>query len=443
MVSLRAGAYRSLERRARDLGAGGGVFAHERHLFTFLEPAQRREVPYLLLRPFTDEEGAEAYRLRQERLPARACPVPHARLAPGLRALLRSPLHLHVFHETFQGIARPPLELDEARLFSAYLAALERELPALGETLAAVGRQLLEERRPDLPAEVADGWIEAWRAPLVRRHGGAAVAALLDPVEQLVSASVLLRPAAEGFGCDRRLVAYTFTHQALCEQVLLRELERRMAPRALPTGEEILAWARLAAGDGQRGAFAELVGALEILAARCVEAGVGEAPAALLGLEDEPARTAVLGAAIRALGPVWGQSEEGSREARVVLEALARAAKAGAGRGERLEASVWQAQRTLAQTGSSLAAQAICRLQLQVMRDLVATEPQRADLRRDLAISEWNFYLLVSSREEELTWLRAVLDTLRPLRAAGMQDAQVDQLWGLAEEALRARGEAP
>ncbi|MFH1464037.1 MAG: tetratricopeptide repeat protein [Pseudomonadota bacterium] len=78
---------------------------------------------------------------------------------------------------------------------------------------------------------------------------------------------------------------------------------------------------------------------------------------------------------------------------------------------------------------------------LQVMRDLVGAEPNRADLRRDLAIFQWNFYLLVTSRAERIAWLRAVLATLTPLRAAGVQDAQVAQLWGFATNALRKRGE--
>ncbi|MFH1464036.1 MAG: hypothetical protein ABIO70_06605 [Pseudomonadota bacterium] len=208
VLSMRAGAYRSLERRGQALGDAGGVFANERHLQAFLDTRERREVPYLSLRPFDEGEGERAYRRRQEALPERACPVQRAQLDPALRALLCSPLHLHVFHETFRGVARPPQALDEARLFAAHLAALEAELPVLREALASMGRELFDRRRPDLPTEVADAWVEAWRGPLVAQHGIAAVAARLDPIEALVSASILLRPALEGFGCDRRLVAY-------------------------------------------------------------------------------------------------------------------------------------------------------------------------------------------------------------------------------------------
>jgi hypothetical protein len=73
---------------------------------------------------------------------------------------------------------------------------------------------------------------------------------------------------------------------------------------------------------------------------------------------------------------------------------------------------------------------------LEVMRALVAQEPGRADLRVGLAISYWNQYLL-AARQDARPWLEQVLETLRPLREQGLMHPQLDQLWGLASEALR------
>jgi flagellar protein FlaJ len=61
--------------------------------------------------------------------------------------------------------------------------------------------------------------VDSWKAAQARDTFGCG----FDPIEDLVSASVMMRPAEEGFGVDRRLVAFQFTHQKLCEQVLLRE----------------------------------------------------------------------------------------------------------------------------------------------------------------------------------------------------------------------------
>ena len=115
-------------------------------------------------------------------------------------------------------------------------------------------------------------WVAAWRTR--QGYESAARVVKLDPIEELVAASVLMRPAEEGLGADRRLVAFQFTHQKLCEQVLLRELRRRIAPRPLPAPREFLEWARHAAGPelGEHDDFAELVGALEVVAARLAEA---------------------------------------------------------------------------------------------------------------------------------------------------------------------------
>jgi hypothetical protein len=73
---------------------------------------------------------------------------------------------------------------------------------------------------------------------------------------------------------------------------------------------------------------------------------------------------------------------------------------------------------------------------LEVMRALVAQEPGRADWRVDMAIAYWNHYLL-AERQDERPWLEQVLETLRPLREGGRLHGQLDQLWDAATEALQ------
>ena len=107
-VSLRSGAYQSLAQRHRDLMQHGtAVLANAAFLARFSD-ADGKEAPYLELRPFTAEETAAAYALRCQRRPEQSCPLPFDRLEPGLRDLLRAPLYLHLFHETFRGRFEPP-----------------------------------------------------------------------------------------------------------------------------------------------------------------------------------------------------------------------------------------------------------------------------------------------------------------------------------------------
>ncbi|WP_295396794.1 tetratricopeptide repeat protein, partial [uncultured Thiodictyon sp.] len=383
-VSLRSGAYQSLAQRHRDLlQHGAEVLANARFLATFTDPKDQ-EVPYLDLRPFTVEEAGAAYELRRQRRPGQSCPLPHDRLAPSLRELLRAPLYLHLFHETFRGRREPPLELDEGRLLGAYLDRLESDLPGIATHLQRLGRLMFERRIPVLPVAEADAWVTEWRARLGADNALRVVK--LDPVEELVAASLLMRPAEEGEGSGRRLTGYGFTQQRLCEQVLLRELRRQIHPRVLPTAEELLAWAGQADGPdtGEGDDFHELTGALETITAELAVAGQGQTLAALLNLAGETVRTRLFGSALRALGPV-GRSNIAACEP--ILAALFERAIAGIQPGKRLYNSVLQAQRWLTEHGFSPVAGRIAQGRLQIMRALVAQEPGRADLRREISVS--------------------------------------------------------
>lgn len=246
---------------------------------------------------------------------------------------------------------------------------------------------MLERRRPELPLDVADAWVSDWRASL---PASAVRATRLDPVEELVSASVLLRPEEEGFGVDRRLVAFRFTYQRLCEQVLAAELARQIRARGaqdgLPDGEQFLAWARRAAGVPEGIApFAELAGALVVIARRLVFAGRGAPLGRLLDLEHDATRTRILGAAIRSLGAAWGGSPAGAPAAASVLHAIRDAARVSPARGRRFEESVWNLQKELVGAGQSRAARAIAEARYEVCQAIVAAEPAPNDL-RDLSL---------------------------------------------------------
>jgi tetratricopeptide (TPR) repeat protein len=433
VVSLRSGAYQALDRRhTLQSRTGSGVFTNQ-HLFSqFLDEHTKEAVPYLSIRPFTRDEGAAAYQLRLERLPDRCAKFVWDTLTPELHELLCSPLHLHLFHETYRNQDTKPENLDETALFSAYLAHLGHEMPGLKDTISAIGRFMYEERTPVLPVEVADQWIMEWRHGLASSAGQAAK---LDPIEELVSASLLMRPAEEGLGMDRKLVAFQFSHQKLCEQILLLKLHRQLPLGTLPDAENMLRWAIHATGDlVQDAPFAELIGALESEAVRLVRAGVGEPIAALLELEHEDTRNRVMGAGIVALGPMWGLTESGSPHAMGVLESLKQKAFSGHTAGERFQATLEEPTKELGRTGFSRVARALNQAGLEVLRLLLAAEPNCSDLKQnlagsltelgDLAVSEGDSPQARSLYEESLEINRALV-AAEPNRSDCRRDLSV------------------
>ncbi|NEX22931.1 tetratricopeptide repeat protein [Thiorhodococcus mannitoliphagus] len=383
-VSLRTGAYQSLAQRHRDLlQHGSEVLANARFLASFSDQ-QHNEVPYLELDPFAVAEAREAYQLRQQRRPGQSCPVPFDKLAPSLRELVRAPLYLHLFHETFHGRTTAPSELDEGRLLSAYLDRLQADQPGIAEYLQRLGVLMFEQRIPFLPIQEADAWIAEWRARLGVDNALRVVK--LDPVEELVAVSLLMRPIEMGRGGERHLAGYGFSHQRLCEQLLLRELMRQIHPRTLPTAEDLLAWARQANGpDATRSdGFNELTGALESLTATLAEQGQGEVLAALLELEGKAVRNRLLGNALKALGP-FGRTD--ADHCKLVLTPLIRRAIIAGSIGEYFEDPACEAQTWLKRHGFSAAARQLAAGRLEVMRALVAKEPERTDLCEALSMS--------------------------------------------------------
>ncbi len=219
VVSMRAGALDSLQSfHKAKLAHGPAPFSDEGVYSVFVNEYENgpREEPRLNIPRFTAEETRTAYETRRERLPERASKTPYGMLSPEVADLLASPLYLHVFHETWKGAeADPSLASSESALFEAYLDSLEKDLPGMGKVLETIGDDLYREETPVWTEERADAYTEAWRKKM---HLDSIMnVCTLSPVETLVSASLLMRPAEDESG-------YQFSHQRICEQVLKRRM---------------------------------------------------------------------------------------------------------------------------------------------------------------------------------------------------------------------------
>ena len=305
VVSMRSGAFYALRDRDAILGAHAkSAFANVERFERFPD-ARGKEQPYLEVRPFRlHDEGPRAYALRREKLPGRAARIPYDLLATDLKQLLLTPLYLHLFHETFADRGDAPGELDEGQLLDAYLDGLSGHssfaIAGSGGWLDRLAETMLRQRRAFLPVEEALEWSEQWRKAV----GFASVQAVtkLDPVEELVAATVLLRPAEIGGGLRRELAGYQFTQQKLAERLLLQHLDKelRNAGRDIPLRADLAQWAAIAAAEPP---FAELAGALAEWVARLTRRGGPDAPAkldALMEIENDSVRTRLIAALLSA-----------------------------------------------------------------------------------------------------------------------------------------------
>ena len=438
VVSMRSGAYHSLRQRHHDeLRHGPAVFANARYWTPFDDDETKQEQPYLQLRPLTLEEGRQAYRLRQAHLPERSTGIPWEEVPAETRHLLCTPLYLHLFHEAYRGRTVVPATLDAAQLAETYLDALIRDMEGIASWLNDLGTLLYETRQAMLPMTVADDWLDEWRKHIKDPRQWHVK---LDPLEELVAASLLLRPAELEMDDSRRLQGYVFTHQKLCEQIMLRELLRRIRPRALPTGPEFLEWARRAAGADGQNEFRELTGALTIVAARLVAAGQGEVLAVLLDLGHDSVCSQVLGAALRALGPHWGKHPHGEPVPAGVLAALFETARTDPFSGERFYHASKDAQTWLRQSGYSRCAWALGEGRLAVWRGLTRNGVGDLEWQQEYAscLTELaKFAVKLGDWETAGAWREEALVLLE--RLANVNPQRLDLQLNLAV-ALRERG---
>ena len=115
VVSMRKGAYDSLKRRRQTLMSHHpGVFQNERNLALF--PTEEDWAPFLMARSFSAEETERAYRRRQQEDPGRSVHITYGELDEDLQSTLSSPLHLHLYHQTFYGHDVPAVaDIDAAQ----------------------------------------------------------------------------------------------------------------------------------------------------------------------------------------------------------------------------------------------------------------------------------------------------------------------------------------
>jgi tetratricopeptide (TPR) repeat protein len=172
--------------------------------------------PRLNLPSFTPEQLQEAYELRQQIMPERSALNTYERIPLRVKALLASPLYLHLFHETWKGQeADLSYIIGEDALFEAYLDSLEKELPGIGVTLNIISEYFYEQETPIWDEQVAQEYTREWM--LEQNIESAFRVCTLTPVETLVSASLLMRQTDDERG-------FQFSHQKIYEQVLKRKL---------------------------------------------------------------------------------------------------------------------------------------------------------------------------------------------------------------------------
>jgi tetratricopeptide (TPR) repeat protein len=219
ICSTRSGALNAFQENIKKQNIHGTLpFSEEESFLVFSNVYADgvREEPRLNLPPFTPEEVRQAYKIRQNTMPERSAVNRYDLIPPEVKALLVSPLYLHLFHETWKGREADFSGITgEDTLFEAYLGSLEKELPGMNETLNTIGEYLYEHETPVWDEQAAQEHTRNWMADL--QIESAFRVCTLTPVETLVSASLLMRPTDDERG-------FQFSHQKICEQVLRRKL---------------------------------------------------------------------------------------------------------------------------------------------------------------------------------------------------------------------------
>jgi hypothetical protein len=145
------------------------------------ESERRPTLPGLAIEPFTAEETAEAYARYQAAARGRgmetyrvpACPTAWAELPGETRDLLKTPLHLHLFMDAFDGVPAGAVRV-APELFRRHIDHALRGRPGLERALDAVMAHLLADPGR-ATAELSDGDAHAIRqAWMIQLPGGIA-----------------------------------------------------------------------------------------------------------------------------------------------------------------------------------------------------------------------------------------------------------------------------
>ncbi|HNS98247.1 MAG TPA: FHA domain-containing protein [Polyangiaceae bacterium] len=351
VVSMADRAYGAVAARGAEYTHGlCGAFVSERWWTWFEEPRSERVRPYLELKGLDETDASVLYHTRQEQMASRSCLVPLCDLAHNIRNLLNIPLYQHLFHEAFRGTKAPPPGLDEVGLVDAFLDALVEQVPGLDHTLSRLGKAMMRRRCASLPGELGRQWNAEWLSQRAERHLKTRTLSLLDPVSELASASGLMVPEGDTTE-DREPVAWRFAHERLGEQLLLREMLASIAPRTVPSGEEIVAWAKTAAGSEHEAPFGMLQSALDRWVEQLIAKGETSFVGRLLDIEDRTLRARLIATVLQALQNHESDEDVVSQHARL-LAALGHAGMLR-NRAPRLLAASWLPLSRLCKTPAS------------------------------------------------------------------------------------------
>jgi hypothetical protein len=226
VVTIRSGAQRVLFDREQSEGAPAIEVEHGWH--------EVDGTPYVVARPFSADELSKA----SERMATmRGSPrVALEGLSAPLRGLLANPWYLRIFNESV-GSEDVGAAASEDELLDAYLARVMKRSPSAWATLGYIARRFLETGACELSHDEAEGLIDRWRE--TERRSGRDPVLRLDPLEDLVTCSVLRKPTIYGTLEGRKARGYVFSHTTLCERALVRALLAPIAPRKTPSADEV------------------------------------------------------------------------------------------------------------------------------------------------------------------------------------------------------------
>lgn len=348
----------------------------------------------------------------------------HSAAAPSLPFV--NTLHLDSLHETFGSAESCPGDQDAEFLLDTYLDHLCTQNAGIEWTLGQIGTLMYNERSPSLSVAKADEWLAEWR----NSGNVAGRSTNLNPIEELVSASLLLRPAEHGVVANRQLVAFQFCHQNLCERVLLRELHRQIHPRSLPTGKELTDWVRQIVGPSKSGQgnateepFKELLGAVQSMIKKIILSGAADVFAALLPIEPEEIRSQVILG-----GLLKSQLKVRIEQFEIFLQNLTEHAKRKPEVADGLINALASPLDNLGHRsrGLSLLERRFWEAAIKIMRARIEAEPHNAERKEDLSVSLLRLGSLCKL-EEDWQSARAFFEEALQVRRALAEDSP-DQL---------------
>jgi tetratricopeptide (TPR) repeat protein len=346
------------------------------------EPTRQKGPPVVTLEPFTAEQAAEVYRRYQANAsypvdgkPISACRSAWETLTEPTRDLLRNPLYLHLFMETFDGREAEAVS-SVPTLFRAYVEQAIQDQPGLTTSMEAVITGWLRDlSRPsaDLDDDDCNALRRTWAAGLNEIEARLK----LSPVEDMAHAGFIVKRLGEDGG------GYRFVFQTMAEYLIYRYLVAAQPTQA----DELAYWTRRAQPET---VFPEYAGAFGFLlrdwaasnklnlVGPLIEAASGWLGEVLTTFLVEQARS----------GHVPGQCSRTADAAAQALEESGAAATANA---------LFNAVYAMRDIGYALAARRYLQACVAIREPLWAAHPERVDIGADLARTHNHLGALLSN----------------------------------------------